>query len=103
MMTTNQKLEVDRTYASSRPAVHDVWTATARIVRTAARRLDSAGWVVELVVLGLAALLVGLGALWGLAVFSASVPPGLSHSTHLTQWKHEADVRPEGFGWLEME
>lgn len=73
-MRTTSRVESGRIYAIIRSAIWSPWEPVVRAVSSLVRRVVLERWIVDLLVLALAAVLVGATALCGLAVVSTWTP-----------------------------
>ena len=80
METTSSRVESGRTRIAVRSAIRSPWEVVVRAASNAARRLVPERWLVDLLVLTLAAFMVGASVLYGLAVVS-TWPLSLHQST----------------------
>jgi len=80
METTSSRVESGRSQIAARAAIRSPWKVVARAASNAARRLVPERWLVDLLVLALAAFMVGASVLYGLAVVS-TWPPSLHQPT----------------------
>src|SRR6266702_521439 len=74
MSTTSPRVENGRIQIAIRSAIRSPWELVVRAASNAARRLVPERWLVDLVVLALAAFMVGASVLYGLAVVSTWPP-----------------------------
>jgi hypothetical protein len=80
MSTASPSVENGRIRMTVRSAIRSPWEIVVRAASNAARRLVTERWLVDLLVLALAALMVGASVFYGLAVVSTS-PPSLHQPT----------------------
>ena len=74
METTSSRVESGRIQIAIRSAIRSPWELVVRAASNAARRLVPERWLVDLLVLALAAFMVGASVLYGLAVVSTWPP-----------------------------
>ena len=80
METTSSRVESGRIQITIRSAIRSPWEVVVRAASNAARRLVPERWLADLLVLALAAFMVGASVLYGLAVVS-TWPPSLHQPT----------------------
>jgi len=74
MEITSPRIEKGSIQISFRPAIRHPWGVVVRTASSAVRGLVPEGWLIDLLVLALAAFMIGGTALYGLAVVSTWTP-----------------------------